>query len=351
MVFDPANSQLPVPSPNAKPLPSHLARKSQTTSQDPQNDKPKADEPFCDPKSPHVWSEFHTAKLSRNPNQVKIDLWKPKQLWYYLGKTSTEAKAQYTEDLRKPRNNLDANFLESVRPHAPIVPPMPRQSYPASYPSGVNMHAVNGAMVQARQRQLQQPQQPQQPQPQLQRSPPQPQLQQSQQPQQQHRPQQVQQSMQQQQRSEKPYTYKPRIHDGYTVDPQALMSQRAFQQGAAMKPPQRQNSYEGFRAPQAPMGSMSAMSPRTPMAPTAPMTPMTPMAPTMAGNHQRSPSYMKDFDDYQRVRLNAHKHGVLPCSWQLADNFSGDRNQIADVGKSSNNSNIPNQHPEPLSQT
>jgi hypothetical protein len=108
-----------VPSPNAKPLPSHLARKSKTTTQDPQNDNPKADEPFCDPKVP-VWSEFHTAKLSRNPNQVKIDLWKPKQLWYYLGKTSTEAKAQYTEDPRKRRNNLDANFLESVRPLIPV---------------------------------------------------------------------------------------------------------------------------------------------------------------------------------------------------------------------------------------
>lgn len=264
LVFDPANSQLPVPSPNAKPLPSHLARKSKTTTQDPQNDNPKADEPFCDPKGPHVWSEFHTAKLSRNPNQVKIDLWKPKQLWYYLGKTSTEAKAQYTEDPRKRRNNLDANFLESVRPLIPIVPPVQRQSYPASYPSGVNMHAVNGAMVHARQRQLQRPQQPQQ-------------------------------SLQQQQRGAKPYKYKPRIHEGYSVDPQALMSQRAFQQGATIRPPQRQNSYEGFRAPQAPMASMATMAPRAPMAP---------MAPMMSVNHQRSPSYMKDFEDYQRVRLS-----------------------------------------------
>ncbi|KAI9870832.1 MAG: hypothetical protein M1830_003749, partial [Pleopsidium flavum] len=223
---------------------------------------------------PHVWSEFHTAKLPRNPNQVKIDLSKPKQIWYYLGKTSTEAKAQYTEDPRKPRNNLEANFLESVRPLIPIIPPVQRHSYPASYPSGVNMHAVNGAMAQARQRQLQQPQQRQQPQ----------------------------QSIQQQQGGEKPYKYKPRIHEGYSVDPQALMSQRAFQQGAAMRPPQGQNSYESFRAPQATMAPMSSMAPR------APIAPMAPMASTMSGNHQRSPSYMKDFEDYQRESENRRRH-------------------------------------------
>ncbi len=271
LVFDPANSQLPVPSANAKPLPPDLARKSKTTTQDPQNDTPKADEPFCDPKGPNIWSEFNTVKLVRNATQVKVDLSKPKQLWFYLGRTSTEAKAQYTEDPKKPRNNLDANFLESVRPLVPIIPAVQRQSYPASFPTRVNIHAINGAMVQARQRELQQPQQSQQ-------------------------------SAHPQQKGAKPYKYKPRSPESYSIDSQALTSQRSFQQGAGVRPPAGRNPYEGFRAPPAPMALMSPMMPRAPMAP---------MGPIMSGNHIRSPSYMKDFEDYQRVSLNRHVLG--PC--------------------------------------
>lgn len=273
LVFDPANSQLPVPSPNAKPLPPDLARKSKTTTQDPQNDTPKTDDPFCDPKGPNIWSEFHTVKLVRNPTQVKVDLSKPKQLWYYLGRTSTEAKAQYTEDPKKPRNNLDANFLESVRPLVPIIPPVQRQSYPASFPTRVNVHAINGAMVQARQRELQQPQQ-------------------------------LQQSPHPQRKGGKPYKYTPRSPESYSIDPQALTSQLSFQQGAGVRPPTGQNPYENFRAPPAPMATMSSMVPRAPMAP---------MGPMIGGSHKRSPSYMKDFEDYQRVSLTVTvTHRALP---------------------------------------
>ena len=263
LVLDPANSQLPIPSPNAKPLPAELARKSKTTTQDPQNDTPKADDPFCDPKGPNIWSEFHTVKLVRNPTQVHVDLSKAKQLWHYLGKTSTEAKAQYTEDPKKRRNNLDANFLESVRPFVPVINPVQRQSYPASFPTRVNVHAVNGAMVQARQRELQQPQP----------------LHRSEYP---------------LKRGGKPYKYTPRSPEAYSVDPQALTSQRTFPQGATVRPPQSQNPQESFRAPPAPMASMSSITSRAPMAP---------MGPMMSGDHKRSPSYMKDFEDYQRVSL------------------------------------------------
>ena len=307
LVFDPANSQLPVPSPNAKPLPPDLARKSKTTTQDPQNDTPKADDPFCDAKGSNIWSEFHTVKLLRNANQVNVDLSKPKQLWYYLGKTSTEAKAQYTEDPKKPRNNLDANFLESVRPLLPIAPRVQHQSFPASYPSGVNVHAMNGAMVHARQREVQ-------------------------------RPQQGRQSQQQQQRGQKPYKYKPRAHEDYSAEAKALALQRGSPQRVATRTPQNQSPYEGFRAPPA---LMASMSPTVPRAPTAPMAPMT------IGNHRRSPSYMKDFEDYQRVSLNRTLTLSLAGHVGRADKLSGDRTLITDVGKSSSqrrNRSIQNNH-------
>ena len=155
MVFDRANSQLPRPSENAKPLPAHLARKSQTSAEDPKDDNPKADEPFCDPRGQHKWSEFHTTKIARNPAQVEIDILKLNTLWFYLGATSTEAKAQYTGDLADKKNNLAANFLESVRPASSAAPIIPRRSYPASYPTGINMHALNAARANVHVQQVQ----------------------------------------------------------------------------------------------------------------------------------------------------------------------------------------------------
>lgn len=137
LFFDPSNSLLPLPSENAKPLPAHLSRKSQTSAEDPSNDVPKQEDPFCDPNTPYKWQEFHTTKLPRNLTQVKIDMEKPKTLWFYLGKTSTEAKAQYTADISVQQNDPSGNFLESVKPAAPIyLPPAKRMSYPASYPTG-----------------------------------------------------------------------------------------------------------------------------------------------------------------------------------------------------------------------
>ena len=152
LVFDPANSQLPMPSENAKPLPAHLARKSQTTAEDPSNDNPKTDDLFCTGTGDahnYVWSEFHTAKFPQNSAQVKVDLSKSNSLWFYLGKSSTEAKAQYTANPAIEVNDLAANFLESVKPIIAVAPPVVRRSYPASYPtsSGININAVNAARV------------------------------------------------------------------------------------------------------------------------------------------------------------------------------------------------------------
>lgn len=147
LAFDPVNSQLPMPSKNAKPLPAELAQKSRTTAEDPANNTdPKANDPFCDPGSIFKWSEFDTCKSIRNAAQVKVHLDKPDKLWHYLGKNSTEAKPQYTGDLAKQENNPKANFIESVRiaAFAAIVQPV-RKSYPASYPTGVYQKAANAA--------------------------------------------------------------------------------------------------------------------------------------------------------------------------------------------------------------
>ncbi|KAI4124062.1 MAG: hypothetical protein LQ347_005878 [Umbilicaria vellea] len=261
LVLDPVNSQLPIPSANAKPLPAHLIPKSKTSAQDPSDNNPKQDEPFCDPKGQHVWAEFHTGKPERNAAQVRIDLSKPKQLWFYLGRTSTEAKAQYTGDLKLKRNDLDANFLESVKPPPAALPPTVRRSYPASYPSGVNQFALNAAQVNN----------------------------------------QIQQARQQEQAlrerahhgkyavsDTKPYEYKPKV--GFNVDPQALHNQQAFQRTATMQPPSHYNGAQSYRAPPAQMGAV------------APMAPMT-----SEGQRRLSAQSSKGLEDYRQWTEDTHK--------------------------------------------
>lgn len=152
LVFDPVNSQLPCPSENAKPLPLELARKSRTTAEDPAvNEGPKPKELFCD-SDLFRWEEFETRKAFCNPAQIKVDIEKPKKLWFYLGKHSTEAKAQYTGDLAVQYNDPSANFLETVRiasvAAAAAAQPVQRKSLSASYPSvWANQHAANGPRV------------------------------------------------------------------------------------------------------------------------------------------------------------------------------------------------------------
>ena len=148
LILDPLDSLRPVPSENAKPMPAEMARTTRTTAEAPPNaDDPKTDEPFCDSNTIYKWSEFNTCKTFRNSNQKKVDVSKAEQLWYYLGKTSTEAKAQYTHDPSIQTNNLKANFLESVRPPpVPLTVPAGRRPHPPSYPaSGINQNAINAA--------------------------------------------------------------------------------------------------------------------------------------------------------------------------------------------------------------
>ncbi|KAF2660831.1 hypothetical protein K491DRAFT_725165 [Lophiostoma macrostomum CBS 122681] len=134
LALDSVDSERPKPSVNAKPLPEHLQQNDSSLAITNRTDGvPEMGDPFQDPNSEQKWAEFNTAAEVTH-KIAKVDLAKPDRLWHYLGKTSTEARPQYTEDPTKPKHNMKSNFLETVKP-APIpIPPMIGRSYPASYP-------------------------------------------------------------------------------------------------------------------------------------------------------------------------------------------------------------------------
>lgn len=153
LALDPATSQLVKPSANAKPLPSHISMNTVQTKQTASlgYGPPLAGDAFADTAAQQKWGEYTVGAAPKNPDQVKLDLSKENQVWYYLGKGSTEARAQFTEDLAKPRFNPAGNFLDMVRPPPPVASIAPRKSLAPTYPSGVNYHALNGAMAVSRQ--------------------------------------------------------------------------------------------------------------------------------------------------------------------------------------------------------
>lgn len=235
-----------MPSENAKPLPAELARKSRTTAEDPaNNDDPKPNDPFADPESGLRWEEFNSCKAFQNPAQVKIHIDMPKMLWYYLGKSSTEAKAHYTADVAIQQNDPTANFLESVRiasvAAAAARPPVQRLSYPASYPFGSNNQYAPSFQRPSSNVHMPQPKVP------------------------------ASQYMKPADSEERPYHGKYAITDttaaqykyksGVNVDAQALYNQRAFQN---LQLPQQYHSTQshGYRAPQA---LIEAAAPTAPM--------------------------------------------------------------------------------------
>ncbi len=192
---DPSDYHLPKASPTALAMPKEFKeREKLNTSKRQADDLPRAEDLFV---PGFKWSEFNRAVISRNPNQAKIELTKGDQIWYYLGKTSTEAKAQFTEDLARPRHNPKGHFLDTIpKP----VPTIPRQSYAASYPSIHGQNNLNVARTVARPQQAILPPSAN--------------------------------------KAEKPYQYKPRNPAGetYRVDPQALQSQQSFLQRSAQTP-------------------------------------------------------------------------------------------------------------------
>ncbi|KAL2070708.1 hypothetical protein VTL71DRAFT_13734 [Oculimacula yallundae] len=192
LVPDPAERRLPKPSSKAIPMPkSFKAKESLNTSKRQADDLPRAEDPFIEGCT---WAEFKCEQIHRNPAQVKVDFSKENQTWFYLGKNSTEAKAQFTEDPKNPRHNPKGHFLDTIPKPAPAVP---RQSYSASYPTTFNSNVPSISKAPIR--------------------PPQP----------------VANSI----RPEKPYVYKPRVGgELYSVDPKAYNDQQKFLQRSAPAP-------------------------------------------------------------------------------------------------------------------
>ncbi|KAL1840541.1 hypothetical protein VTJ49DRAFT_362 [Mycothermus thermophilus] len=131
---DPADLRLPKASANAIPMPTCRKAQKKINAKRAVDEAPRKDDEFGDG---FTWAEFHTCDPFRNKDQVKVDLAKEDQVWYYLGGPSTEARAQYTEDPSRPRYNPKGNFLDTLPKPAPpprMVAPTQPGPYPASQP-------------------------------------------------------------------------------------------------------------------------------------------------------------------------------------------------------------------------
>ena len=159
LFVDDSTTCLPKPSKDAKPLPAHLAGRS---NHDMSDRKPTPGDPFTEGAFPTKWDLFQSTKPPVNPEQKKVDMTREEKVWYYIGNESTESKPAYTEDPAKWRPNPKSSFLDSVAPPRPMLmaPPVKRQSLPASHPTVAHTNARNAAMW-SQQRPLQ-PQQAQQ---------------------------------------------------------------------------------------------------------------------------------------------------------------------------------------------
>ncbi|PFH60562.1 hypothetical protein XA68_10767 [Ophiocordyceps unilateralis] len=132
---DPSDFRLPKASAKAVPLPSSRKAKDQLNAKRLNDERPRKDDVFVDG---YTWAEFQLKPVA-NTEQVKVDLAKPHQIWHYLGKTSTDARAQYTEDPKKRQHNPRGNFLDTI-PKPPKPPPAPRNM-------AVGVQQPPGAMV------------------------------------------------------------------------------------------------------------------------------------------------------------------------------------------------------------
>ncbi|OAA41317.1 Transcription factor jumonji/aspartyl beta-hydroxylase [Metarhizium rileyi] len=148
---DPADYHLPKASAKALPMPASRKAKDRLNTKRLHADKPRKDDIFAEG---YRWAEFELYEAS-NRGQAKVDFSRPDQVWHYLGKTSTEARAQYTEDPAQQRHNPRGNFLDTL-PKPPRPAPIPKpmynhQSYIAkamaySYNLAGSYVAANGAV-------------------------------------------------------------------------------------------------------------------------------------------------------------------------------------------------------------
>ncbi|KAL9949239.1 hypothetical protein ACHAP6_005305 [Verticillium nonalfalfae] len=133
LVADPSDYHLPKASAKAIPMPTSQKAKQELNAKRAVDEVPRKDDTFVD--GGFTWAEFHTCEPFHNKDQVKADLNKDMQLWYYLGKTSTEAKAQYTESPTLQRHNPRSNYLDTLpKPAKPPKPVSVTQRRPSQVP-------------------------------------------------------------------------------------------------------------------------------------------------------------------------------------------------------------------------
>lgn len=121
---DPSDYHLPKASTAALPLPASQKAKKKLNAKRHDEDKPRKDDTFSEG---YTWAEFQLEPV-KNKAQVNVDFTKADQIWHYLGQTSTEARAQYTEDPAQRRHNPKGNFLDTI-PRPPKPAPVPKPAY------------------------------------------------------------------------------------------------------------------------------------------------------------------------------------------------------------------------------
>jgi hypothetical protein len=148
LFVDSSTSCLQKPSAAALDLPEELQGKTASSAESTER-KPSEGDPFTeDPKT--EWAEFVSNEPPPNKAQQVVDLTKPKQVWHYLGKTSTDSKAHFTADPQHPFHDSASVFLDTVdppsKPNATASLQPKRHSLAASFPLA-NIAARNAATV------------------------------------------------------------------------------------------------------------------------------------------------------------------------------------------------------------
>ncbi|KAK4150297.1 hypothetical protein C8A00DRAFT_18144 [Chaetomidium leptoderma] len=137
---DLADLRLPKASANAIPMPTCRKAQKEINAKRAVDETPRKDDEFA---PGFTWAEFHGGDVVKNREQIKIDFTRDNQVWHYLGKTSTEAKAQYTEDLSRQWHNPKGNFLDTIPKPAPAarlpLPPRSRPLAPGTFPAYPSM--------------------------------------------------------------------------------------------------------------------------------------------------------------------------------------------------------------------
>ncbi|KAI1337335.1 hypothetical protein F5Y15DRAFT_425937 [Xylariaceae sp. FL0016] len=128
---DPADLHLPHASANAIPMPTSRKAKEHINATKKQREElPRAGMPFVD--GGFTWSEYNHFDECTNKAQAKVDFSKENQIWYYLGRYSTDARPQYTEDPKRRKHNPKSNFLDTL-PKPPPPPAPLRKSFGSTF--------------------------------------------------------------------------------------------------------------------------------------------------------------------------------------------------------------------------